>query len=501
MEPGARHRRRLLLHEPPSLTLPPAGAETPLARRRSLDCGGSSECCMQMLEARNANLKRTSSSDSTDSGCCMDSPILLGMKDLEETFRLPMRRMCSLPHSLLGCSPALKRSHLTLPDCDVFQAFGPDENKENEHFEFKKPTRPASRSSLRLSSLEDEKDALELRQKSNTAFMFCSGQNVENETDSPAFLRQQSRKVSETEDDDGFLEIMDGQDSTNNEEMPSDMASLWTAPLVVAKGEDLQSQQYKLCSVESKTCSLGKTALKRMERVLEESTPGFSKRRRSAQAGLSEEPMSPFSSSSSSLEIGNVLDSDQRDLIGDFSKVYLFHTVDGKHQDLKYIDPEMIVAVLNGKFSIFIKECVIIDCRFPYEYEGGHIKGAINLHMEEDVEDFLLKKPIVSSGNKRVIVVFHCEFSSERAPRMCRFVRERDRLGNEYPSLHYPELYVLKGGYKDFFLKCKSYCEPQGYRPMHHKDFKEDLRRFRTKSRTWAGEKSKREHYSRLKKL
>ncbi|XP_026548633.1 M-phase inducer phosphatase 1-like, partial [Notechis scutatus] len=180
---------------------------------------------------------------------------------------------------------------------------------------------------------------------------------------------------------------------------------------------------------------------------------------------------------------------------------YLFHTVDGKHQDLKYIDPEMIVAILNGSFSVFITQCVIIDCRFPYEYAGGHIKGAINLPMEQDVEDFLLKKPLVSSGNKRIIVVFHCEFSSERAPRMCRFVRERDRLGNQYPSLHYPELYILKGGYKDFFLKCKSYCEPQSYRPMHHKDFKEDLRTFRTRSRTWAGEKSKREHYSRLKKL
>jgi len=36
---------------------------------------------------------------------------------------------------------------------------------------------------------------------------------------------------------------------------------------------------------------------------------------------------------------------------------------------------------------------------------------------------------------------------------------------------------------------------------MHHEDFKEDLKRFRTKSRTWAGEKSKRELYSRLKKL
>lgn len=45
-------------------------------------------------------------------------------------------------------------------------------------------------------------------------------------------------------------------------------------------------------------------------------------------------------------------------------------------------------------------------------------QGAVNLHMEEDVEDFLLKKPIQPAGNKRVIIVFHCEFSSERGPRM-----------------------------------------------------------------------------------
>ncbi|XP_029142722.1 M-phase inducer phosphatase 1-like, partial [Protobothrops mucrosquamatus] len=220
-------------------------------------------------------------------------------------------------------------------------------------------------------------------------------------TDSPAFPRRPSRKISESEEDDGFLEIMNGPESANDDEMPSDMSSLWTAPLVVSKGEDLPSP------------------------------------------------------SSSSLEIGNVLDRDQRELIGDFSKAYLFHTVDGKHQDLKYIDPEMIVAVLNGSFSVSLKRCLIIDCRFPYEYEGGHIKGAVNLPMEEDVEDYLLKTPVASSGGRRVVVVFHCEFSSERAPRMCRFVRERDRLGNQYPSLHYPELYILKGGYKDFFLKCK----------------------------------------------
>lgn len=33
-----------------------------------------------------------------------------------------------------------------------------------------------------------------------------------------------------------------------------------------------------------------------------------------------------------------------------------------------------MASVLNGKFANLIKEFVIIDCRYPYEYEGGHIK-------------------------------------------------------------------------------------------------------------------------------
>uniref|UniRef100_A0A8C8VQA4 M-phase inducer phosphatase n=1 Tax=Pelusios castaneus TaxID=367368 RepID=A0A8C8VQA4_9SAUR len=378
----------------------------------------------------------------------------------------------SLPQKLLGSSPALKRTNSDSLDCDVFQLIEPDDNKENESFEFKKPTRPASRSCLRVHSLEDGRDVFGQRQNSAPARMVCDLENYK-----PPFMRRSSLTSPETEEeDDGFLDILDG--------------------------EDLKTKQCRLFGSPSLPNGVARNALKRMERSQEEHSPGNSKRRKNVPGTSSEEAMSlnlirPQSSS----EIESILDNDPRNLIGDFSKVYLFRTVDGKHQDLKYIDSEMIVSVLSGKFASFIKECVIIDCRYPYEYEGGHIKGAVNLHMEEDVEDFLLKKPIMPSENKRVIIVFHCEFSSERGPRMCRFVRERDRLGNEYPNLHYPELYVLKGGYKDFFLRCRNYCEPQSYRPMHHEDFKEDLKRFRTKSRTWAGEKSKRELYSRLKKL
>ncbi|XP_010224920.1 PREDICTED: M-phase inducer phosphatase 1-like, partial [Tinamus guttatus] len=447
--------------------------------------------------------------------CALDSPGAAAPDDVvEETFekailessrlnfRLPLRRIHSLPQRLLGCSPALKRNHSDSLDCEAFQLSDQEENKENESFEFKKPARPGPRSSVHVHS-RDGRDVLGQRPSASPAHALPSGKVPpgDGENHRAAFLQQPSLTSSESEDDDGFLELLDDQDLQNDEEMPSGVASLWTAPLVMRR-TDNRGKRCRLFGSSSLLSGVGRTPQKRMERSQEESSPGKSKKRRSLPGTLAEESTSSkIVRRQSSAEIESILDSDQRDLIGDFSKGYLFHTVDGKHQDLKYIDSEMIVSVLTGKFASFIKECVIIDCRYPYEYEGGHIKGAVNLHMEEDVEDYLLKKPIVPSENKRVIVVFHCEFSSERGPRMCRFVRERDRLGNEYPNLHYPELYVLKGGYKDFFTRCRSFCEPQSYRPMHHEDFKEDLKRFRTKSRTWAGEKSKRELYSRLKKL
>ncbi|NWU54103.1 MPIP2 phosphatase, partial [Dromas ardeola] len=253
--------------------------------------------------------------------------------------------------------------------------------------------------------------------------------------------------------------------------------------------------------------------LKRIDRPQDRDTPVKTKRRRSVAGTPSEEAAAEpvgwllRSRSFSHEEIENLLANDHQELIGDFSKAYLLQTVEGKHQDLKYISPEMMVAVLTGQFSSLIESCVIVDCRYPYEYEGGHIKGAVNLPMEQDVEEFLLKKPIVPfDASKRVIVIFHCEFSSERGPRTwpdpgsvtipaaapshclplsrrCRFVREKDRACNEYPHLHYPELYVLKGGYREFFPQYQTHCEPQDYRPMHHEDFKEDLRKFRLKSR------------------
>ncbi|KAM8763910.1 M-phase inducer phosphatase 3 isoform 2-T2 [Rhynchonycteris naso] len=194
-------------------------------------------------------------------------------------------------------------------------------------------------------------------------------------------------------------------------------------------------------------------------------------------------------------------DSHQGYLTADFSKVCVLPTVSGRHQDLKYINPETVTALLLGKFQGLIEKFYIIDCRYPYEYLGGHIQGAFNLYSQEELFNFFLKKPIVPlDTQKRIIIVFHCEFSSERGPRMCRSLRKEDRALNQYPALYYPELYILKGGYRDFFQDYMVLCEPQSYCPMHHQDHKAELLRCRSQSKAWEGEQQLQEQIALLVK-
>jgi len=206
------------------------------------------------------------------------------------------------------------------------------------------------------------------------------------------------------------------------------------------------------------------------------------------------------------------------DFIGDFSKSCALPLVRGRHQDLKSINSDTLAALITGKYEGEIDEFTIIDCRYPYEYEGGHIRGAKNLFTQKKLfQEFLDKKiarptplglanhqgdgPLARSNStpattsnvtcasgepKRHVLIFHCEFSSERGPTLCRFLRNKDRAMNtsSYPALHYPEIYLLEGGYKAFFEKYKELCEPQEYRPMNAEEFKDELRIYKATSKS-----------------
>lgn len=183
--------------------------------------------------------------------------------------------------------------------------------------------------------------------------------------------------------------------------------------------------------------------------------------------------------------------STQENLIGDLTRPFALPLTAGKHQDLKSISSATLAKLINGEYSDVINSFVIVDCRYPYEYDGGHIEGAVNLFTCEHIIKQLLE-PKISEGKqkeeseKRNIVIFHCEFSSERGPFLSRFLRKEDRAGHEYPSLAFPEMYLLHGGYKAFFAEHKELCNPQSYRTMQDPNHVQDLKHFRAKSKSWA---------------
>ena len=86
----------------------------------------------------------------------------------------------------------------------------------------------------------------------------------------------------------------------------------------------------------------------------------------------------------------------------------------------QYKDQELIpritkntmVDVLDGKYGHCYERSLIVDCRFEYEYDGGHIDGAVNYNNKDEIAKKLFEEP--STG--KTVLIFHCEYSVHRAP-------------------------------------------------------------------------------------
>jgi M-phase inducer tyrosine phosphatase len=138
--------------------------------------------------------------------------------------------------------------------------------------------------------------------------------------------------------------------------------------------------------------------------------------------------------------------------------------LDDRPGDLPRISKETLIGVLDGNFNQHYEKLLVIDCRFEYEYNGGHINGAVNFNDKEELSSQLFDVEPTS----KALLIFHCEYSAHRAPIMAKFIRNKDRAVNaeRYPGLTYPELYILDGGYSSFFKDYRPRCFPQNYVEM-----------------------------------
>lgn len=151
-----------------------------------------------------------------------------------------------------------------------------------------------------------------------------------------------------------------------------------------------------------------------------------------------------------------------------------------REDGLMRINVKTLNDLLDNKFASCIETYIVIDCRFDYEYAGGHVPGAINMRSTAALEDFLLgdslskPKPSVSGDTTlKTVIIFHCEFSAKRAPTFAKHLRSKDRAmnGHVYPKILYPEVYVLEGGYCQYFSQSSQRCQPPGYIRMDDPEY------------------------------
>lgn len=163
------------------------------------------------------------------------------------------------------------------------------------------------------------------------------------------------------------------------------------------------------------------------------------------------------------------------------SKIEVFYI---KNDLIPRINVETLCKILDGHYQCFYENITVVDCRFEYEYKGGHINGSVNVSSQQELEDKFLHNRS-SYQEKKQLIVFHCEFSSYRGPLMASHLRTCDRNMNQdkYPHLDYPDILVLEGGYKSFFDCQPNRCFPQKYVEMNDDNHKYTCEKELTKFR------------------
>lgn len=175
---------------------------------------------------------------------------------------------------------------------------------------------------------------------------------------------------------------------------------------------------------------------------------------------------------------------------GDRRKKCSLDILDEEHihfPTVRMIAPRTLHQLLTGAYQGPITNFLVIDCRYPYEYEGGHIRGAVNLWTNEEIMNYLLRDGRFDlSAGQSTALIFHCEFSAQRGPGQYVNLMEIDSrimLSQGHKRL-FPEMYLLHKGYKAYFETFPEDCEPCNYVPMKDPGYVDQLATFEQISAT-----------------
>jgi len=170
------------------------------------------------------------------------------------------------------------------------------------------------------------------------------------------------------------------------------------------------------------------------------------------------------------------------------------HPITNQGSSINFISDNQVVDILQDKLKN--ENTIIFDCRFSYEYDGGHVRDAILFleppemlyillngdyqkifYSKKSLEKLKSLKKLDTNTIKTLYeiainddtllteepsIIFYCEFSSARAPSMYKTWRNIDRDNSVFPKLKYPNIYVLKDGYCNFVETYPELCSNNG---------------------------------------
>ena len=135
------------------------------------------------------------------------------------------------------------------------------------------------------------------------------------------------------------------------------------------------------------------------------------------------------------------------------------------------ITHDQLALLLKGTCteSMPFKRFVIIDTRFIYEFKGGHIMCANHVQKRSDIIRLYDK---YKQWGQNIAVIIHCEYSTDRGPKVLSIFSEYDRSQNlrNYPNVSFPNIFLLKGGYRTFWENHPDLCEG-GYVKMKQEKY------------------------------